>query len=114
MADSRQFVVVQNRVLSPNLVTGVRGRLEQVPLRSEGGAHVRDQLFPNGVQGRVGDLCEELLEVVVEQTWPVREHRQRSVCAHRPDWFNALGGHRSEQDPQVLLCVAECPLAAEE
>ena len=44
-----------------------------------------DDLLADRVDRRVGDLREELLEVVVEQLRPVREHRERRVVAHRAD-----------------------------
>ena len=45
------------------------------------------------VDGRIGDLGEELLEVVVEQLRPVGEHGQGGVVAHRADRFGAVAGH---------------------
>ena len=47
--------------------------------------------------GRVRHLREELLEVVVEQSRPVRQHRQRRVVAHRADRLDAVARHRLEQ-----------------
>ena len=81
--------------------------LEQVALGADGRGHRRDQLFADGVERRVGDLGEELREVVVEQPRPIRQHRQRGVDAHRADRLLAGQRHRREQQPQVLLGVAE-------
>ena len=71
----------------------------------------RDELLADGVERRVGDLREELLEVVVEQPRPVREHRERRVGAHRADRLVAVARHRREEHAQVLVRVAEGLLA---
>ena len=54
-----------------------------------------DQLLADGVQRRVGDLGEQLGEVVEEQPRPVRQHRHRGVGAHRADRLGAGAGHRA-------------------
>ena len=110
----RQLLVVEDRVVDAHLVTGFRLRFQQVPLRAQGRAHVGDELLPDRVERRVGDLGEQLLEVVVEQPRPVRQHRQRRVGAHRPDRLGPGGGHRAKQQPQVLFRVAECPLTSQD
>ncbi len=43
------------------------------------------ELLADGVDGRVGDLGEELVEVVEEVARLLGEHRQRRVVAHRAD-----------------------------
>ncbi len=69
-----------------------------------------DQLFPDGVQRRVGDLGEHLGEVVEDEPRPVGQHGDRGVGAHRPDRLGAGAGHRAEEDPQFFFGVAEHPL----
>ncbi len=52
----------------------VLGRLiENVALSSDVADERHDQLFADGVDGRIGDLSEELLEVVEEGLRAVRE-----------------------------------------
>ena len=75
-------------------------------------AHRRHQLLADGVERRVGHLREQLLEVVVEQPRPIRQHRQRRVGAHRADRLFAVVGHRRQQQAQILVRVAERLLAA--
>ena len=76
-------------------------------------AHRRDELFADRIERRVGDLREQLLEVVVEQPRLVRQHRQRRVGAHRADRLLAVQRHRRQQQPQVFLRVAEGLLPAQ-
>ena len=52
-------------------------RIEQVAFRADGRGHRRDQLLADRVERRVGDLREQLLEVVEQQPRLGREHRQR-------------------------------------
>ena len=87
-------------------------RLEQVRLRADGAAERGDELLADGVQRRVGDLREQLAEVVEQQPWLVAERRDRGVGAHRADRLGAGVRHRGQQDPQLLLGVAEDLLAA--
>ncbi len=72
-----------------------------------------DDLLADGVDRRVGDLGEELLEVAVEQLRPLGEHRERRVVAHRADRLGAGGGHRVDEHADVLGGVAEDLLAAQ-
>ena len=57
------------------------------------------------------DLGEQLAEVVVERPRPLREEGERRVVAHRADRLRAGGGHRLEDDVELLLGVAERLLA---
>ena len=41
-----------------------------------------DQLLADAVDGRIRDLGEELLEVIVEQARLVGEHGERRIVAH--------------------------------
>ena len=65
-----QFVIAQDRVRQQDLVTGLRRRIEQVALGADGGLDAGHHLFADGVQWRVGDLSEQLLEVVEQHPWP--------------------------------------------
>ncbi len=84
-----------------------RRRLEQVVLAADGRLHRHDDLFADAVDRRIGHLGEELLEVVVEQLRPIREHGQGGVVAHRADRLVAVLGHRRHQDLQIFAGVAE-------
>ena len=102
-----QLLVGQDGRVQLDLPGRPRRRVEQVALAADGGLHRHDDLFADAVHRRVGDLGEELLEVVVEQLRPIREHGQGGVVAHRADRLVAVGRHRRQQDPQVLAGVAE-------
>ncbi len=76
-------------------------------LGADGGVHGHDQLFTDGVDRRVGDLSEELLEIVVKKLRSIGEHSQGRVRAHRTDGFVSARGHGSHQNLQIFRRVAE-------
>ena len=111
VSERLQLAVEQDRLFEQQLVC-VLGRLvEQVALIAQAGREAHHDLLADRVDRRVGDLGEELLEVGEQRRRLVGEDRQRDVVAHRSDRLGAVGGHRCEQHPQVLLGVAERALA---
>ncbi len=108
--DLVQLIAAEDGEGQHDLAAGRRARFEQVAFRAGGGFQRGHQLLPDRVQRRVGDLGEQLGEVVEDQPGTVGEHGDRGVGAHRPDRLGAGPGHRGEQDAQVFLGVAEHPL----
>jgi hypothetical protein len=89
-------------------------KIEQIRPRSDEGHQRHHQLFADGVDRRIGDLREVLLEIGVEQLRFVGERRDRRVGAHRADGFLAGRRHRLHQDLDVFLRVAKALLAIEQ
>ena len=111
--DLGEFVVVQHRPRQQDLPAGGRRRIEDVLLRTHHAGHRGDDFFADGVERRIGHLRKQFHEVVVEQTGPLREHRDRGVGAHRPERLVPRRGHRGDQHPQLFLGVAERHLATD-
>ncbi len=111
--DLRQLVVVDDRERQHELAAALRARPQQVVLRPDRRRHRRDDLLADGVERRVGDLGEELGEVVEQQARPVRQHGDRRVGAHRADRLDAAQRHRGDDDLELLVGVAEQLLAAQ-
>lgn len=82
-----QLVVVDHREGQGDAATGRGGRLQEVALGAQGGAQRGDELLADGVQRRVGDLREELGEVVEEQPGALGERGDRRVGAHGAEGF---------------------------
>ena len=59
------------------------------------------------VDGRIGDLCELLAEIVEEDLWLVGNNSQRSVITHSCHWLLTLSTHRDDRTVDVLLAKAE-------
>ena len=95
-------------------VAVLRGLVQDVALGADVAGERHDHLFADGVDGRIGDLREELLEVVEERLRLVREAGQRRVGAHGTDRLLALFRHRVEDHAQILVGVAEGALAAQQ
>ncbi len=110
VAQPRELLVVDHRVVDRDLPAGFRPRVEQVAFGPDRRRHGRHHLLADCVERRVRDLRERLLEVVVEHVRPVRQHRERGVGPHGPDRLLAVQRHRRQQDAEVLVRVAEHPL----
>ena len=106
-----EVFVAEDRRLELDQVAAFRLRIEQVALGPDGGDGRRDDLLADAVDGRVRDLGEELLEVVVEQLRLVREHGERDVRAHGTDGFHAVLAHGDHELAQVFKAVTKGLLA---
>ena len=69
-------------------------------------------LFANRINGRIGDLREELLEIVEQRLRPVRKTSEWSVGSHGSNRFLALRSHWAEDHPQVFIAVTKRALPA--
>ena len=106
----REIVVRDHRRVHLDVVARSRIGRQQVGLGAQRRSHVGHQLLADRVQRRVGHLREELLEVVVQEPRAIRENGERGVGAHRADRLGAGLSHRRDEDPQILLGVAESAL----
>ncbi|OPZ74673.1 MAG: hypothetical protein BWY82_00591 [Verrucomicrobia bacterium ADurb.Bin474] len=61
-----QSLVVDDRVIEPDHAAAARVRLQEVPFRSDEGLGGGHQLFADAVESRVGDLREDLLEILIQ------------------------------------------------
>jgi hypothetical protein len=57
----------------------------------DGGRH--DQFFSDGIDGGIGDLGEELAEVVIKEARPTREDGEGGIVAHRTGGFFGVFEH---------------------
>ena len=106
-ADTRELLVGDDRILQLEAAAIRRLRVQQVAFGAEARLGRGDDLLADAVDRRVRDLREQLLEVVVQQARPGREHGQRRVVAHRAHGLDAVARHRRQDDALVLERVAE-------
>src|SRR6266851_9434504 len=106
-----QLFVGEDWRIESYLPSTIGGWLEHVGFWSNCGVGRHNQLFSNGVHRGVGNLREELLEIVVEQLWPVGEHGERSIRSHRANGFVAVLTHRTQQETELFLCITKVLLA---
>jgi hypothetical protein len=113
-ADLGELLVGEDGPLQLDAAAGQRIGVEQIALGTEAGLGGGDDLLANGINRRIGDLCEELLEIVVEQARLVGEDGEGRVVAHRADRLDAIAGHRGEDDALILKGVAERDLPVQQ
>ena len=113
-ADLAELLVGEHGPLQLDAAAGAGLGLEQVALGAKARLGGSDDLLADRVDRRVGDLGEQLLEVIVEQPRLVGEHREGGVVAHRADRLHAVLGHRQEEDALILEGVPEGDLALQE
>ena len=70
--------------------------------------------FTDTVDRRIRDLCEILLEIVVEQLRRFRQDRERRVHPHSADRLLAVLRHRRQDIAQILDRIAEILLLEKE
>src|SRR5260370_1166207 len=64
--------------------------------------------------GSIRNRGEELLEVIEQRLWPVRETSERRIRPHGTNRLLALRSHRAEDHPQVLIAVTKRTLPAKQ
>jgi hypothetical protein len=110
LAELLQLVVAEDRLIHDQYVRLFRRFDEQVDLGAHPGLQAHHDLLTDGIDGWVGDLGEELLEVGKERRLAIREHGQRRVVTHAGDWLLAVGRHRRNDQAQILLGETESEL----
>ncbi len=102
-----QIAVRHDRIAQLQRVAVLRRFLQDVPLRSDVARQRHHQVFTDGVDGRIRDLREELLEIVEERLRPVRQARQRRICTHRADRLLAALCHGRHDEADVFFGIPE-------
>ncbi len=79
MAQLREFLVREDGRLELDEVAAFRDGPQQIPLGTDAGLRGRDDFLADAIDRRVGDLGEELLEIVVQQDCGWFESTARGV-----------------------------------
>ena len=87
---------------------------QNVPLLADITDERHHHLFADGIDGRVGDLREKLLEVIEQRLRLVGQAGERRIGSHGADRLLAVYRHRSHQEAHVLIGVTEGALAHQE
>lgn len=103
----REFIVGENRVGDPKAMSVFGGGFEDVLFGTDRAIESEDDLLANGVDGRVGDLGEELSEVVVDEPRFVAKACQGGIVPHAADGIAGFADHRHEHEVQGFRGVAE-------
>ena len=81
--------------------------LKEVAVGADIHGGIRDNFLPQGIDGRVGHLGKELLEVVEKGLVLLGQHRQRDIRAHGGDLLGPQLSHGHNGIHNVLVGVAE-------
>ena len=76
--------------------------LERARPRAEKGAQGHHCLLPQGIDRRVGHLCESLAQIAIDPARRTAEGRDRDVVAHRVDGLCGGVGHDRDHHLHVL------------
>ncbi len=85
-----------------DLMGGLRTVGQQGPTGADQGPQAHHQPLPQMVDGGVGDLCEALLQVVVQRAGTPGPVRQGGVVAHGEGGLLGLAGHGLDHHAQLL------------
>ncbi len=111
LSQTFELAAAEDRLVDHELAC-VLGRLvEQVVLGANACRHAHHDRLACGVDRRIRDLREELLEVAVEKGSLVGQHGERQVVPHRADRLLGVARERRQDHAQVLLAVAERELS---
>src|SRR5258707_8113336 len=80
---------------------------ENVALASDIADKRHHDLFANRINGRIGDLSKELLEIIEQRLRTVRETSERRIRPHGTNRLLALRSHGTEDHPQILIAVTK-------
>ena len=106
-ADFFELMVAQNGMFKRHGVTGQRVFSQQIGVAADEAGEGHDQSFPDGVDGRVGDLGEQLFEIAAQVLWLVAEYGQRNIGPHRADGFLTVEAHRGDEVIEVFGGITE-------
>ena len=113
LAEIGQLLVRENWMLQAESAHLLRGRFEKVALGADETAQGHDHLFAYRIDRRVGDLREQLLEVVVNHAWLVGQAGQRRVVTHGAQRITRLGDQRNKHELHGFGGITECLHALE-
>ena len=105
--DAQQVGIGQDGLFQAQHGAILRPVLKQVPVAAHVHRRVGDDLLADGVDGRVGDLCEQLPEVGKQRLVLFREHGQRNVGPHGGGRFRPGLRHGQDDLLDLLVGVAE-------
>ncbi len=107
VANRREFLIRQDRMRHEQPLRMPLRCLKQVPLRADVALQRHDDFFANRVDGRVRDLCEQLLEVVVNHAWLIGQTGERRVVAHGANRVAQFAYQRQQHELHRLGGVAQ-------
>ena len=101
-----KFLVKKERRLEADHASMFRGLHQHRVPRSQVKIQRNDKRFAQRVDGRIGNLCEHLPEIVVKRSGTAGKRRQWGIVAHRAYRFSFLATQRLDQQLDIFFGVA--------
>ena len=102
-----QIAIGQDGLRQLERVAVLRRLVQDVALGADVAGERHHHLFADRIDGRIGHLREQLLEVIEQRLRLVGETGERRIGAHGADRLLALLGHGTEDHLEVFVGVAE-------
>ena len=106
--DLQHIRVGQDRIVDLQYLTVDRLFLQQISVTSHIYAGGGDDLFPDGVNGRIGHLSKQLFEVIEQRLMLMVQYGEGRIHTHGADSFGAIQRHISDGSSVFLVCISEC------
>ena len=106
-ADTLELLLAQQWALQAHQLTGRTRVLEQVAVVAQVERGRGDHMLAQGVDGRVRDLSEQLIEVVEERARLLGQAGQRRIDTHRGERRLALLGHGTHDFVNIIPVIPE-------
>ncbi len=97
----------ENRVIHLQYATVLRLFIQKIAVGADVDRCIRHDLLTERVNGRIRNLCEQLLEVIEQQLMLARENRQRHIVSHRSRRLHAVFRHGQNSAADILVGIAE-------
>ena len=106
-ADTLELLLVEQRALQANQLAGRTGVLEQVAVVAQVERGRSDHVLAQGIDRRIRDLGEQLIEIIVEGARLFGQAGQRRIDAHRGERRLALLGHGTHDLINIIPVIPE-------
>ena len=106
-ANAVELLLAQQRALQAHQLAGRTGVLEQVAVVAQVERGRSHHVLAQGINRRIRDLGEQLIEVIKERTRLLGQAGQRRIDAHRGERRLALLGHGTHDLVNVIPVVTE-------
>ena len=106
-ADAVKLLLVEQWALQANQLAGRTGVLEQVAVVAQIERGRGDHVLAQGIDRRIRDLGEQLIEIVVEGARLLGQAGQRRIDAHRGERRLALLGHGTHDLVNIIPVIPE-------
>ena len=107
MFERGELLVGEDGVRDAEAMGVVFGGVEEVGLGADVALEGHDDFFADGIDGGVGDLGEELLEVIVDHARLIGETGEGGVVAHGSDGVAFFSDEGTEHELHGFFGVAE-------